>query len=250
MTTCLITRTQPGAQVSEAHVRAIGHKAIVVPAAVIIPTHAAIDGNGVQALLMTSAAAARHVVMTPALAALPVYAVGDATAEAATIAGFRTVISAGGDGATLAVLAADRMKTDAGALLHVRGTEVAGDVTGMLTACGFETRFIEIYDTRDHPDFKQNIVQHLRQEVGPKPGPKPGPERGIVLFHSPAGARRLGQAIDGLDLDLRAWLAIGLSPACLIPAQNKGFGDLIAAVQPDEMALMEAVRLHATHSGT
>lgn len=242
MTTCLITRTQPGAQVSEMHVQALGLKAIIVPAAITIPTYGTIDETGVQALLMTSAAAARHMVMTPALAALPVYAVGDATAEAATIAGFNTVISAGGDGATLAVLAADRMKTDAGALLHLRGTEVAGDVTGMLTACGFETRHVEVYDTRDHPDFKQDIVQYLRHEVGP--------ELGIVLFHSPAGARRLGSAIEGLDLDMRAWLAIGLSPACLIPAQNKGFRDLIAALQPDEMALMDAVNLHATHSGT
>jgi uroporphyrinogen-III synthase len=238
MTTCLITRTQPGAQVSQVQLQAVGHQAIVVPAAIISPTHANIDCTGVQALLMTSAAAARHAVIGPVLAALPVYAVGDATAEAATKAGFTNVISAGGDGATLAVLAADRMKTNAGALLHLRGNEVAGDVTGMLSACGFETRFVEVYDTKDHPDFQEEICRHLAEKSG------------FVLFHSPAGARRFANAIERRRIDLDAWSAIGLSPACLASLQNKGFAHLISASQPDDSALMEAVSMHAKHSGT
>lgn len=238
MTICLITRTQPGAQVSQAQLQALGHQAIVVPAAIISPTYAIIDCAGVQALLMTSAAAARHAVFDPILAALPVYAVGDATAEAATNAGFTNVISAGGDGATLAVLAADRMKTNAGALLHLRGNEVAGDVTGMLTACGFETRFVEVYGTKDHPEFQDGICRHLAEKSG------------FVLFHSPAGARRFAYAIEGKLINLDGWSAIGLSPACLASLQNKGFGNLISASQPDDSALMEAVSVHAKHSGT
>jgi uroporphyrinogen-III synthase len=238
MTTCLITRSQPGAQVTEANVRALGHKGICLPAAMIVPTGAPIDTKGVQALLMTSAAAARNSQIDTAMADLPVYAVGNATAEAASLAGFTNVISAGGDGANLAVLAADRMKPDAGALLHLRGNEVAGDVTGMLTACGFTTRHIEVYATHDHPDFTANIVGYLRDE------------RGIVLFHSPAGARRFCAALESSDLDLSHWGAIGLSTACLQPLQNSGFAYRLSAAQPDENALIEAVSAHATHSGT
>ncbi len=238
MTTCLITRTQPGAQVTQAQLQALGHEAIVVPVAIISPTYVTIECAGVQALLMTSAAAARHAVINPQLAALPVYGVGDATAEAATQAGFTNVISAGGDGATLAVLAADRMKTDDGALLHLRGNEVAGDVTGMLTACGFETRSVEVYNTRDHPNFQDEVCRYLLEKTG------------FVLFHSPAGARRFANAIENKHVDLDAWSALGLSPACLASLQDKGFAHLISASQPDESALMEVVTVHAKHSGT
>jgi uroporphyrinogen-III synthase len=232
MTTCLVTRTYPGALVTQALLQSMGHNAINVPAAHIVPTHAKIDASGVQALLMTSAAAARSVTIGPEIAALPVYAVGDATAEAAVLAGFESVISAGGDGATLAVLAADRMKTDAGSLLHLRGQEVAGDVTGMLDACGFKTRFVEVYQTHDHPDFPAQIIQHLRSETG------------LVLFHSPAGARRFCSAIAGSDVDLGRWAGVGLSAACVMPTQDIGFSSVFYANQPDETALMEAVSAH------
>ena len=238
MTICLITRTQPGAQVTQAVLASLGYQPIVAPAANIVATGATVATEGVQALLMTSAAAARSVQLTAHLAALPVYAVGDATADAATHAGFTNVISAGGDGATLAVLAADRMKTDAGALLHLRGQEVAGDVTGMLSACGFETRNIEVYHTYDHPDFRNDIRLHLSGHSG------------LVIVHSPAGARRLYDAIVDLKLDLKDWEVVGLSPACLTPVHDIGFAQLISAAQPDESALIEAISLHATHSRT
>jgi uroporphyrinogen-III synthase len=228
--TCLITRTQPGAQVTEVLLRDVGLRPYCVPAATIVATGAAVDVSGVQALLMTSAAAARAITLDATLRPLPVYAVGDATAEAAIQAGFTNVISAGGDGAALAVLAADRMKTDHGALLHLRGQEVAGDVTGMLSACGFETRFVEVYHTQDHPDFRKAILDHVRTKSG------------IILIHSPAGARRLCAALQGTEVDLGNWDIAALSPACLVPAQNQGFNTLFTADQPDEVALIQAVR--------
>jgi uroporphyrinogen-III synthase len=234
MTTCIITRAQPGAMVTSAEIVSLGLSPIIIPAAIIKPTLQTISVENVQALLMTSGAAARSIISDDLIRAVPVYAVGDATAEAATQAGFETVISAGGDGATLAVLAADRMNPTKGALLHLRGTEVAGDVTGMLTACGFETRFVEVYETQDHPEFRCNVGQALRGEGG------------MILLHSPAGARRLVIALDEQKLDLRRWLAVGLSQACLSPLENKGFGGLSAAMQPDEDAMMEVVSLHAT----
>jgi uroporphyrinogen-III synthase len=223
----------PGAQVTEALLRDMGHQPICVSAAMITPTHAPIDATNVQALLMTSAAAARAVTFDTTLVAMPVYAVGDATAEAASLAGFRNVISAGGDGATLAALAADRMKTDGGALLHLRGQEVAGDVTGMLSACGFETRFVEVYQTQDHPDFRAALLRNMSKQSG------------LVLIHSPAGMRRVQTALEGSHVNLAEWRLVGLSAACLAAAGNFGFGGLFVASQPDEAALMDAVSLHA-----
>ncbi len=232
MTLCLITRALPGAHVSEAGLLAMGLKPVVVPAAKIEATNAVIDVTGVQALLMTSAAAARTTNSNQLILDLPVYAVGDATAEAAQNAGFNNVISAGGDGATLAVLAADRMSTSAGALLHLRGQEVAGDVTGMLSACGFDTRFIEVYHTSDHPDFRKGVLRYLHEGAG------------LILFHSPAGARRFCDAIEDQNINLSGWGAVGLSQACISPLQHRGFAHLFCASQPDENALLEAISEH------
>jgi len=230
MKACVITRTEPGAHATAEAVRELGLTPLIMPAARVEITPATLDLTGVQALLMTSAAAARAIQVTERLKVLPLYAVGDATAEAAVAAGFETVISAGGDGATLAVLAADRMSPRQGALLHLRGREVAGDVTGMLRACGFEARHVEVYATHDHPDFKANIMAELSKQGG------------FILIHSPAGARRLAAAVSDAEIDLGAWRAVGLSSACIKPLEELGFKTINIADSPDEEALMEALR--------
>jgi uroporphyrinogen-III synthase len=230
MKACVITRTEPGAQATAEAVRGLGLNPLIMPAARVEITPASLDLEGVQALLMTSAAAARAIQVSDTLKVVPLYAVGDATAEAAVAAGFETVISAGGDGATLAVLAADRMSPRQGALLHLRGREVAGDVTGMLRACGFEARHVEVYATHDHPDFKANIIAELSKEGG------------FILIHSPAGSRRLAVAVSDAATNLRAWRVVGLSSACIKPLEELGFKSTSIADSPDEEALMEALR--------
>lgn len=230
MKACVITRTEPGAHATAEAVRGLGLTPLIIPAARVEITPAILDLDGVQALLMTSAAAARAIQVTETLKALPLYAVGDATAEAAVAAGFETVISAGGDGATLAVLAADRMSPRQGALLHLRGREVAGDVTGMLRACGFEARHVEVYTTHDQPDFKATILDQLAKHSG------------FILIHSPAGARRLGAAVSDADLNLGAWRVVGLSSACIKPLEELAFKSTNLAHSPDEEALIETLR--------
>jgi uroporphyrinogen-III synthase len=229
MTVCIVTRAYPGATTTADGLKAIGHQPLIIPAAEVKPTFADIRIEGVQALLMTSAAAARNAVLTNDVRHLPVYAVGDATAQAATAAGFVEVISAGGDGAALAVLAADRMKPDDGSLLHLRGSEVAGDVTGMLATCGFQTQSALVYQTFDHADFGNEVTAAIAQYSG------------AILLHSPAGARRLAIALARWTKPLKHWRVIGLSTACLGGLQDFGFGGLFAADQPDETSLLETL---------
>ena len=230
MKACVITRTEPGAHATSKAVRGLGLTPLIMPAARVEITPATLDLTGVQALLMTSAAAARAIQVSETLRALPLYAVGDATAEAAVAAGFENVTSAGGDGATLAVLAADRMSPRQGALLHLRGREVAGDVTGMLRACGFEARHIEVYATHDNPDFKTNITEQLTKQSG------------FILIHSPAGGRRLTAAVSDRVMNLGAWHVVGLSFACVKPLEELEFKSINIADSPDEEALMATLR--------
>lgn len=236
MTLCLITRTQPGASATAQALLARGHTPVIVCAAQTVGVNHEIDVAGVQALLMTSAAAARHARTHAHIRALPVYAVGDATAQAALAAGFETVISAGGDGATLAVLAADQMRPSNGALLHLRGQEVAGDVTGMLNACGFLTRALEVYHTGDDPDFKAGLAAAMAGDAG------------LILFHSPAGARRTCKALQEQHLNVRAWGAIGLSQACLASLADLDFAHLGVAEQPDDASLLDAIDAFAAQN--
>ena len=107
-----------------------------------------LDLDGVQALLLTSANGARAFGMRSRRRDLRVFAVGDATAEAARALGFADVESAGGDVDDLVRLARARAQPDAGALLHVAGSAVAGDLAGQLGADGFDVRRAVLYRAR------------------------------------------------------------------------------------------------------
>ncbi len=119
MTRLLILRPQPGADVTAARARALGFDAVVAPLFEIRPVAwDAPDPAHYDALLMTSANAARR--GGPQLSLyrhLPVFAVGAATARAATEAGFEKLVIGERDGA--AVIARARNQR----LLHLAGRE-------------------------------------------------------------------------------------------------------------------------------
>lgn len=106
------------------------------------------DLANVQALLMTSANGVRAMARRSAARDLPVFAVGDATAREARTAGFRSVTSAGGDVGDLAERVRAACDPAGGALLHVAGTSVAGDLAGALEAGGYSYRRDVMYAAR------------------------------------------------------------------------------------------------------
>ncbi|MCP5366625.1 MAG: uroporphyrinogen-III synthase [Hyphomicrobiales bacterium] len=105
----------------------------------------ALDLAGVQALLVTSANGVRAFAARQDDRDVPAYAVGDASARAARDLGFARVYSAGGDVDSLADLVRRRLDPAAGALLHVAGSKVAGDLAGQLGDAGFEVRREVLY---------------------------------------------------------------------------------------------------------
>src|SRR3954462_9321303 len=90
------------------------------------------DLTGVQAVLCTSANGVRALARLSGDRELPLFAVGDATARRGREAGFANVFNAGGDAADLARLARQRLQADAGPLVHVAGSIVAGDLAAEL----------------------------------------------------------------------------------------------------------------------
>jgi uroporphyrinogen-III synthase len=188
------------------------------------------DLAGVQALVLTSANAA------PALSAparqLPLFAVGDATANAAKAAGCRTVIAATGTGADLARLIARRCRPERGALLHLSGEEVRPGLAEELAAAGFDLRRQVVYRTVPARALSAPTVEALAQR-----------QIEAVLLFSPRTAQTFVELIawHGLRDHLAATAAICLSAAVAEPCRELVWRAIHLAAQPELGALLEAL---------
>ena len=131
----LVTRPEPGAAETARRVAALGWEPVLAPALVLAPRPAEPPLPATQALLLTSRAAARAV--KPASPAMPVLAVGEATAAEARAHGFVNVTAAEGDAAALAALAASRLDPAAGPLLLAVGAGYGTELAAALRGHGF-----------------------------------------------------------------------------------------------------------------
>lgn len=102
----LITRPEPGASETAGRLEAMGFLPIKLPLHEIrpLPVNAGAIPSGLAAVAVTSANAMRHATseIIERLKALPCFAVGSSTANAAADAGFSAVIEGGGDAEALA----------------------------------------------------------------------------------------------------------------------------------------------------
>ena len=140
----LVTRPEPDATRQGKVLEARGHEAVLAPLLTIeLLTDASLDLDGTQGLVVTSRSALRALATHRDLAQarrLPLFAVGKATAKAATELGFAEVTIGPGTGETLAALLADRLNPGAGPLVHLSGETVAFDLKSALEAKGFTVR--------------------------------------------------------------------------------------------------------------
>src|SRR4029077_2412720 len=106
------------------------------------------DFSGVQAVLCTSSNGVRALAQVSDERALALFAVGAATAAQAEEEGFSRVESADGAVGDLAGLICRRLRPEAGRLLHIAGSVVAGDLAGALRDAGFAVDRAVLYDAR------------------------------------------------------------------------------------------------------
>jgi uroporphyrinogen-III synthase len=144
----LVTRPEADAERTAAALRAQGHDVITAPLLHIEPIADAAIGAGPWAAILITSANAAHAIAAHArvtqLRALPVFAVGQRSAQAMAAVGFADVNSADGDVGALARLVAERMMP-AGSLLYLAGEERSGDLAGDLGARGFAVATAVIY---------------------------------------------------------------------------------------------------------
>jgi uroporphyrinogen-III synthase len=184
----------------------------------------------VQALVLTSANA------VPALSApapqLPLFAVGEATAEAARRAGCAAVIAAAGGAADLARLIAQRCRPQGGALLHLSGEDVRPGLAEELAAAGFALRRQVVYRARAARALSPATVEAIgRRQIE------------AVLLFSPRTARTFVELIarHGLQADIAGAAAICLSAAVAQPCRELVWRAIYQAARPATGALLEAL---------
>jgi uroporphyrinogen-III synthase len=142
----LITRPEPGASDTAARVAALGLVPVVAPVLATQPVESALPSReGIAAVLLTSSSA-----IWPLPAEyhdLPLLTVGDATARRARAAGFRNVLSAGGDANDLAGLAKGQLQPKAKPILLAVGQLQGNALAGDLRAAGFRVLRRVVYST-------------------------------------------------------------------------------------------------------
>ena len=204
----LVLRPEPGATATIRRAQDRGLEAIAIPLFEIEPVAWTVPNAAMfDALLLTSANAVRHAgERLEELRRLPVYAVGDVTAEAARDAGFD--LAATGEGGVSRLLGS--INTDL-TLLHL---------------CGEDRKTLE--------NASQKLVRIAVYRARAIARPDLSTARGCVaLVHSPRAARRFAELVDD-----RAAIAIAAISPAAADAVGTGWESVGAANEPNDDALL------------
>ncbi len=229
----LITRPTDDAAPLVAALKARGVEAMVEPLMTIRSTEEPLpELEGVQGVLFTSANGVRGFTARTDRRDLKVYAVGEATAEAARREGFPDVEVAGGDSNALAKLVIEKEKPDSGKLVHVAGTHVAGNLSEQLSKAGFTVERAVLYDALSAHRFSMGTVESLRRS-----------EFEAVMLFSPRTAEIFMTLVDesGTEQGLSAMAAVCLSKAVADRLPSERFRAVVVATKPDQSAMLDAL---------
>src|SRR6202167_3991972 len=231
----LVTRPQPDDQATAAALRARGLEVLRAPMLRFEPVafHDDLDAN-YGAVIVTSANALRGI--EPHLAGsrllkLPLFAVGQRTADAARLAGFDRVISADGDAAGLrdSVLASARARElkKASTLLYLAGADLARDLAGELGARGFTVVTQTTYRMAPVSSLARETVEAFAAH-----------RIEAVLHYSRRSARAFLEAARAAGVEISA---LSIPQCCLSDAvasvvRDAGAPQVMVARSPDENA--------------
>lgn len=230
----LVTRPEPdGTRLAE-RLRAAGHDAIVEPLMSVgyLEGEAGLraDLAAAQAIAFTSANGVRALARAFDGRDLPAFAVGAATAAAAKREGFTRVHEAGGDVSHLAARIGSMLEPEDGAIIHIAGSVVAGDLGGSLASFGFHIERRVLYDTTVAPALSEDVINGITDG-----------SLGAVMVYSPRTGRILA------DLMAKAGLmeaAAGVTCYCLSTNVADAvapvpFAECFVAHAPNEDALLD-----------
>lgn len=229
----VITRPQGDGERTATALRARGHEVLVAPLMRVQEIAANLAGEW-GAVIVTSANAPNAIAHNPArdaLIKLPLFAVGQRSAEAARQAGFINVTSAGGDVRDLVNMLMGEHANTKAPLLYLAGEDRAADLIGELSTRGIAAEMRVVYRAVAAP-FPPALIEALRAG-----------EVDIVMHFSRrsaenymAGAKKAG--IAGLALAVRH-----LCLSAQVAEPLAGASRIAIAARPDEAALVELLQV-------
>lgn len=233
MTRILVTRPEPDATDTAGRLSALGIEPVLCPLMEMAVLEARLpEPDGLSGLIFTSANALRALERRNALGpylGLPVFAVGEKTARAASASGFSDVTSAEGDANALVGLMGARAK--AGTYFYPSAVDTARDLPKALAAAGLLVIAAELYGMTPLPRLPEPVETALGQ----------GEIDGVMVY-----SRRTASIFAELtELVLspdrrRALSLICLSENTAAPLVAHGFPRITLADFPSEEAMMAA----------
>jgi uroporphyrinogen-III synthase len=237
----LVTRPEPEALKLRAALEEIGCEATVEP---LLSVHfdepEEIDLSETQALIATSRNAIRAIKRQPGLLAIargiPLYAVGQATAQDARAAGFELIIAGAGRARDLVPQITATLDPAAGLLVHLAGENLAYNLAGELESHGFRVHQPIVYRTEPLSAFSEDTIEQIST----------GEIEGVILMSPETAAvytrlmRRHGLADAARELVhfcLSAAVAKRLAPLGDVPLEVAGEPKL-----EDILALIDEAR--------
>lgn len=227
----LVTRPEPGLGETCARLAALGWAPLAAPA-LVLESRALAPFPAPQAVLITSRAA------LPALAALPralpLFAVGEASAAAARAAGFAAAEGAEGEAAALAALVAARCRPEAGPLLLAAGRGYAQDLAAALRGRGFRVARRIAYHVAPASALPETARRAMSEG-----------QVAAALFFSPrsaACAMKLWRAA-GLAEAARGIEALALSPRIAAVLAGFPWRAVRVAARPEQALLIDLLGL-------
>ena len=228
----VVTRPRADSERTATVLHARGHEVLVAPLMKVEAVAADLSGTW-AAVIVTSANAPGAIAANPAhsaLTKLPVYAVGQRSAEAAREAGFVEVTSAGGDVRDLVrTLVAQRADAKA-PLLYLAGEDRAADLIGELSARGIAAEMRIVYRAVTAP-FPPALIAAL----------KAGEVDAVLHFSK----RSADNYLAGAEQAGIAGPALAVRHFCLstqVAEPLAGAGPIAIAARPDEAALIELLQ--------
>lgn len=117
-----------------------------------------------QGFIITSKNALRALEGREELKKLPLYVVGDQTAQFAKAMGFSTVFNASGTSKELISLILQKASHNRGVLWHLSGDVIRGNIVETLKKEGFESRRYIIYHLKERDDLPLALVDDLHHQ--------------------------------------------------------------------------------------
>lgn len=227
----LITRPDPAAGATARRLAASGFVPVIAPLSRIEQLAAKLPAPaGLQAMIVTSSNALAAI--PSEWRALPLFAVGDATAGRARAGGFRHVVSASGDGTDLAALLLARA-TPSGPLLLASGAGQGSGLAACLARAGLSVIHREVYAARMAPALPEAARAALDQG-----------SLSTALFFSAATARHFVALVmaEARDEQVRSLDALAIGRPAGVALERLPWRAVRVAARPTQDDLLALLR--------